>query len=160
MVVAHCGECGDGDEAAISWAEIGPTPQVVEDDFVRELHDLRCDSAQCSAQRQMFYGLRRGRWEELVGAGYNVRIHVPFGTLWIPCFYRRLRERQETIAFVLRNLFRWAGRDATGGGPGERWAPGSRGGAAPRELVRPTTPSGADSKPHQTAPPWPSGTRA
>jgi proline dehydrogenase len=55
---------------------------------------------------QMLYGLRRGRWTELVGAGYNVRIYVPFGTHWIPYFYRRLRERKENIAFVLRNLFR------------------------------------------------------
>jgi proline dehydrogenase len=55
---------------------------------------------------QMLYGLRRSRWEELVGAGYNVRIYVPFGTHWIPYFYRRLRERKENIAFVLRNLFR------------------------------------------------------
>jgi proline dehydrogenase len=55
---------------------------------------------------QMLYGLRRSRWTELVAAGYNVRIYVPFGTHWIPYFYRRLRERKENIAFVLRNLFR------------------------------------------------------
>lgn len=55
---------------------------------------------------QMLYGLRRSRWMELVGAGYNVRIYVPFGTHWIPYFYRRLRERKENVAFVLRNLFR------------------------------------------------------
>ncbi len=55
---------------------------------------------------QMLYGLRRSRWTELVGAGYNVRIYVPFGTHWIPYFYRRLRERKENVAFVLRNLFR------------------------------------------------------
>jgi proline dehydrogenase len=55
---------------------------------------------------QMLYGLRRGRWDELVGEGYSVRIYVPFGTHWIPYFYRRLRERKENIAFVLRNLFR------------------------------------------------------
>jgi proline dehydrogenase len=55
---------------------------------------------------QMLYGLRRGRWESLVGAGYNVRIYVPFGTHWIPYFYRRLRERKENVLFVLRNLFR------------------------------------------------------
>lgn len=55
---------------------------------------------------QMLYGLRRRRWSELVAAGYNVRIYVPFGTHWIPYFYRRLRERKENVAFVLRNLFR------------------------------------------------------
>ena len=55
---------------------------------------------------QMLYGLRRSRWAELVAAGYKVRIYVPFGTHWIPYFYRRLRERKENVAFVLRNLFR------------------------------------------------------
>jgi proline dehydrogenase len=55
---------------------------------------------------QMLYGLRRARWAQLVAAGYAVRIYVPFGTHWIPYFYRRLRERRENVAFVLRNLFR------------------------------------------------------
>jgi proline dehydrogenase len=55
---------------------------------------------------QMLYGLRPRRWEELVAAGYNVRIYVPFGTHWIPYFYRRLRERRENLLFVLKGLFR------------------------------------------------------
>jgi proline dehydrogenase len=55
---------------------------------------------------QMLYGLRPRRWEELVAAGFNVRVYVPFGTHWIPYFYRRLRERRENVLFVLRGLFR------------------------------------------------------
>jgi proline dehydrogenase len=55
---------------------------------------------------QMLYGLRRSRWDSLVAAGWNVRIYVPFGTHWIPYFYRRLRERKENVLFVFRNLFR------------------------------------------------------
>jgi proline dehydrogenase len=55
---------------------------------------------------QMLYGLRKGRWETIVRDGYNMRIYVPFGTHWIPYFYRRLRERRENVLFVLRNLFR------------------------------------------------------
>jgi proline dehydrogenase len=55
---------------------------------------------------QMLYGLRKRRWESLVGEGYNVRVYVPFGTHWIPYFYRRLRERKENVLFVVRNLFR------------------------------------------------------
>lgn len=55
---------------------------------------------------QMLYGLRPRRWEELVGAGFGMRVYVPFGTHWIPYFYRRLRERKENILFVFRNLFR------------------------------------------------------
>jgi proline dehydrogenase len=54
---------------------------------------------------QMLYGLRRRRWESLVRDGYEVRIYVPYGTHWIPYFYRRLRERKENVLFVLRNLF-------------------------------------------------------
>jgi proline dehydrogenase len=59
-----------------------------------------------SFEFQMLFGLRKRRWESLVAEGYIVRIYVPFGTHWIPYFYRRLRERRENILFVLRNLFR------------------------------------------------------
>jgi len=53
---------------------------------------------------QMLYGLRPRRWRELVRDGFRVRIYVPYGTHWIPYFYRRLRERKENVTFVLRNL--------------------------------------------------------
>ncbi len=53
---------------------------------------------------QMLYGLRPKRWEELVAAGQNVRIYVPFGTHWFPYFYRRLRERRENVLFVVKSL--------------------------------------------------------
>jgi proline dehydrogenase len=59
-----------------------------------------------SFEFQMLFGLRKRRWGSLVGEGYAVRIYVPFGTHWIPYFYRRLRERRENVLFVLRNLFR------------------------------------------------------
>jgi proline dehydrogenase len=55
---------------------------------------------------QMLYGLRKRRWETLVREGHAVRIYVPFGTHWIPYFYRRLRERKENVLFVFQNLFR------------------------------------------------------
>jgi proline dehydrogenase len=54
---------------------------------------------------QMLYGLRKGRWAELVRDGYRVRIYVPYGTHWIPYFYRRLREKKENVFFVMRNFF-------------------------------------------------------
>lgn len=53
---------------------------------------------------QMLYGLRPRRWDALVADGWNVRIYVPYGTHWLPYFYRRLRERKENVLFVLRNL--------------------------------------------------------
>jgi proline dehydrogenase len=54
---------------------------------------------------QMLYGLRRKRWTRLVADGYAMRIYVPYGTHWVPYFYRRLRERKENVLFVLKNLF-------------------------------------------------------
>jgi proline dehydrogenase len=53
---------------------------------------------------QMLYGLRPARWDELVRDGYNVRVYVPYGTHWLPYFYRRLRERKENVFFVLKSL--------------------------------------------------------
>lgn len=53
---------------------------------------------------QMLYGLRPKRWDELVSAGHNVRIYIPYGTHWFPYFYRRLRERKENVWFVVRSL--------------------------------------------------------
>jgi proline dehydrogenase len=53
---------------------------------------------------QMLYGLRQNRWAELVAAGHNMRVYVPFGTHWFPYFYRRLRERKENVFFVLKSL--------------------------------------------------------
>jgi proline dehydrogenase len=53
---------------------------------------------------QMLYGLRPGRWDELVAAGHNMRVYVPYGSHWFPYFYRRLRERKENVLFVLRSL--------------------------------------------------------
>ncbi len=54
---------------------------------------------------QMLYGLRPKRWEELVAAGCNLRVYVPYGTHWFPYFYRRLRERKENVFFVLKGIF-------------------------------------------------------
>jgi len=68
-------------------------------DFARE---RGIDSARY--EFQMLYGLRPHRWDELVKAGHNVRIYVPYGTHWFPYFYRRLRERKENVFFVLRSL--------------------------------------------------------
>jgi proline dehydrogenase len=53
---------------------------------------------------QMLYGLRRRRARALVRDGYNVRVYVPYGTYWLPYFYRRLRERRQNVAFVVRHL--------------------------------------------------------
>ncbi|MEW6368536.1 MAG: proline dehydrogenase family protein [Acidobacteriota bacterium] len=55
---------------------------------------------------QMLYGIRPKRHLELVREGYNMRVYVPFGTHWLPYFYRRLRERKENVFFIISNLIR------------------------------------------------------
>ena len=55
---------------------------------------------------QMLYGIRRDLQSALVGAGYRVRIYIPFGREWFPYFMRRLGERPANVAFVLRSLVR------------------------------------------------------
>lgn len=55
---------------------------------------------------QMLYGLRQSTCEALVADGYNVRVYVPYGTMWFPYFSRRLRERKENVFFVLGAMFR------------------------------------------------------
>jgi proline dehydrogenase len=53
---------------------------------------------------QMLLGLRPDAWDALVRAGHAVRVYVPYGTHWLPYFYRRLRERRENVVFVVRTL--------------------------------------------------------
>ena len=55
---------------------------------------------------QMLYGLRTGTQEQLAREGYHVLVYVPYGTEWLPYYYRRLRERKENVFFLLRNLLR------------------------------------------------------
>lgn len=55
---------------------------------------------------QMLYGLREETMVALSDAGYNTRVYVPYGTMWLPYFKRRLMERKENIFFVLSTMFR------------------------------------------------------
>jgi len=55
---------------------------------------------------QMLYGIRTDLQQELVRAGYGMRIYIPYGSDWFPYFMRRLAERPANVAFILRNLFR------------------------------------------------------
>jgi proline dehydrogenase len=55
---------------------------------------------------QMLYGVRSHTQRQLAEQGYPMRIYVPFGTHWLPYFYRRMRERKENVTFVLKHLFR------------------------------------------------------
>lgn len=55
---------------------------------------------------QMIYGIRPETQLDLLRAGYNMRVYVPFGRAWVPYFYRRLRERKENVWFILKNMFK------------------------------------------------------
>lgn len=55
---------------------------------------------------QMLFGLRPKTQLRIVEQGYNMRVYIPFGDMWLPYYSRRLRERPENILFLLRNLFR------------------------------------------------------
>ncbi|MGI9107058.1 MAG: proline dehydrogenase family protein [Pyrinomonadaceae bacterium] len=55
---------------------------------------------------QMLYGVRRDLQVQLVRAGYNMRVYVPYGKHWYPYFMRRLAERPANVWFVMKNLLR------------------------------------------------------
>ena len=55
---------------------------------------------------QMLHGVRRDLQRNLVNAGYNVRVYVPFGREWYPYFMRRLAERPANVLFLAKNFFR------------------------------------------------------
>ena len=79
------------------------------DDYLIEgvaRHAERLEVPKDGFEFQMLYGLRPGYQREMRRQDYRVRIYVPFGTEWMPYFYRRLRERRENVWFVLRNLVR------------------------------------------------------
>ncbi|MCM3411846.1 proline dehydrogenase family protein [Metabacillus litoralis] len=55
---------------------------------------------------QMLYGIRSDLQKQLATRGYKVRVYVPYGVDWFGYFMRRLAERPENVAFVLKNTFK------------------------------------------------------
>ncbi|HKX74056.1 MAG TPA: proline dehydrogenase family protein [Acidimicrobiia bacterium] len=53
---------------------------------------------------QMLYGVRPALQRQLVGAGFQVRIYVPYGVAWYPYLVRRLAERPANVGFFVRSL--------------------------------------------------------
>jgi proline dehydrogenase len=51
---------------------------------------------------QMLYGISAAFAQELVHAGYRVRLAVPFGGYWFPYLMRRLAERPANLAFFIK----------------------------------------------------------
>ncbi|MFW6084433.1 MAG: proline dehydrogenase family protein [Gemmatimonadota bacterium] len=53
---------------------------------------------------QMLYGVRRELQETLTGAGYPMRIYLPYGGQWYSYFMRRMAERPANLWFALRAM--------------------------------------------------------
>ncbi|MDX1618454.1 MAG: proline dehydrogenase family protein [Balneolaceae bacterium] len=97
-------------EYATVLLEETPYPRIATHDdelieWVKEFADER-NIGKERYELQMLYGLRQDTMEKLTGEGYNTRIYVPYGTMWLPYFKRRLTERKENIWFVLKTLFK------------------------------------------------------
>lgn len=55
---------------------------------------------------QMLYGVRRDLQEQLVRAGYRMRVYVPFGDAWYPYLMRRMAERPANMFFIINAVLR------------------------------------------------------
>ncbi|EQB37357.1 MULTISPECIES: proline dehydrogenase family protein [Virgibacillus] len=55
---------------------------------------------------QMLYGIRIDLQNELIAAGYKVRVYVPYGKDWFGYNMRRLAERPANVMFVLRGIIK------------------------------------------------------
>ena len=65
---------------------------------------IRLGRTPCDFEFQMLYGVRQSLQDQLVAAGWALRIYIPFGTQWYPYFMRRLAERPANVLFFLRAL--------------------------------------------------------
>jgi proline dehydrogenase len=53
---------------------------------------------------QMLFGVGKSLQEELVAAGYPLRVYLPFGSQWYPYLTRRMAERPANVWFFARSL--------------------------------------------------------
>ena len=87
-----------------------PIPAIATHDIRRvefaQAHAHRIGLPHTALEFQMLYGIRRDLQDQLVAAGYPVRVYVPYGTRWYPYFMRRLAERPANLWFFLTNYFR------------------------------------------------------
>lgn len=74
-------------------------------DWVKE-YTLEKEIRKDRYEFQMLYGLREKTMTQLAEKGHKTRIYVPYGTMWLPYFKRRLMERKENIWFVLSTMFK------------------------------------------------------
>jgi proline dehydrogenase len=55
---------------------------------------------------QMLYGVRRELQQELIRAGYNMRVYIPFGEAWYPYLMRRMAERPANMMLIVNTMVR------------------------------------------------------
>jgi len=91
--------------AALLMHSEGVQPAIAshDDARIRPVLDL-ADRRSEPWEFQMLYGVRRDRQRELVEAGRDVRVYVPYGSAWYPYFSRRLAERPANLTFFARAL--------------------------------------------------------
>lgn len=79
------------------------TPAIATHDDARISNALSAANGRTGSwEFQMLYGVRRDRQVELVAAGHNMRVYVPYGEAWYPYLTRRMAERPANLAFFLR----------------------------------------------------------
>ncbi|MDX1978897.1 MAG: proline dehydrogenase family protein [Bryobacteraceae bacterium] len=90
--------------------EKGAWPAIASHDerLIREAMEIASSRrmAPDAFEFQMLFGIRRDLQKELVGAGFRLRVYVPYGDAWYPYFMRRMAERPANLWFVVRNLIR------------------------------------------------------
>ena len=63
-------------------------------------------TSQAQVEFQVLYGVpMQGRLEQLLRAGYKVRVYVPFGEEWYDYGLRRLKENPAIAGYILKNIF-------------------------------------------------------
>jgi proline dehydrogenase len=84
-------------------AGVKPAIASHDDDRLQPILDLAPHRTQ-PWEFQMLYGVRRDRQAELVSAGHQVRVYVPYGEAWYPYLTRRMAERPANMMFFARAL--------------------------------------------------------
>lgn len=93
------------DDLARRLIQKGNYPGIATHDDARIENAVQaCGGDKKKFEFQMLYGVRSHRWHELVAAGWNMRVYIPYGTEWFPYYYRRIRERKENLVFAIRSV--------------------------------------------------------
>ena len=85
-----------------------PAIATHDDALIRATREFaaRQDIAWDAFEFQMLFGMRPMTQLQIARSGYNMRVYIPYGDMWLPYYYRRLRERPENLMFLLRNVLR------------------------------------------------------